>query len=312
MVFNYTYSQQNLVPNPSFESYTACPSTLDQLNYSVGWASYRGSPDFYNTCSTALGIPSNGLGYQPAATGNAYAGFIAYDINGFVREIIGAQLSQTLSVGQLYYVSLKVSLAEFDAVNKEYVPCNKVGIKFSTTQFHGSDAPYPGPDPAPINNLANFYTINIISDTSDWTILSGTFISDSNYKYVMIGNFFDDSHTDTISRFNGVKSYFYVDDICVSTNSFACIPVTGITNTTPADEISIYPNPANATLSIKASQNDLYTISICNSFGEILVNETLSNKSIIDVSGFPEGFYFATIQNSLFKTIKKITINHQN
>ena len=183
-----TGKAQNLVPNPSFEDTVHCPTTLDQINYSTGWSTYCVTPDYYNACNgNVLGVPSNGIGYQAAASGNGYAGFTAYNVGGFAREIIGRQLSQTLLIGQTYYVSIKVSLAEFEGPPPQFVPCNKVGAKFSTI-------PYSASNPAPVNNFAHVYTNTIIGDTTNWTTIKGFFMADSSYQFIMIGNFFDDAH----------------------------------------------------------------------------------------------------------------------
>ena len=167
---------QNLVPNSDFEVYSSCPVALDQVYLSTGWSSYRYSPDYFNSCNSGvLGIPTNGVGYQSAYSGNAYAGFIAFDVNGDSREIIGSQLSQALSIGQNYFVSMRVSLAEFQPSPPQYIPCNKIGIKFSTVPFSASAPP-------PINNFAHVFTDSIISDTMNWITIQGSFIADSVFE----------------------------------------------------------------------------------------------------------------------------------
>jgi len=218
-------AQFNLVPNPSFETFTNCPTTLSMIGNATGWSSYRGSPDYYNACNTSsnsLGVPNNLAGYQNAQDGEAFAGLVAYSTGGLAREYMGAQLVQTLSIGQTYFVSFYVSLAEFNSLTAQYVPSNKIGVRFSTVPFEGSDPPLPNETPAPINNFANVFTNTIISDTLVWTKIQGSFVADSAYKYIAIGNFFDDANTDTIYRPNGVYSYFFIDNICVSTSSTSC------------------------------------------------------------------------------------------
>jgi hypothetical protein len=135
-------SQTNLVLNPSFESYTACPTNSDQLSNSAGWFSFGESPDYFNSCNNSgFGLPLNLIGYQNANTGTSYAGFAAYSSMGFAREFIGSQLTQTLNIGTKYYISMKVSLAEFDAINQQYIPCNKIGIRLSTVPFSALTPP---------------------------------------------------------------------------------------------------------------------------------------------------------------------------
>src|SRR5690606_31382855 len=83
---------QNLVPNPSFEQYNACPNGISSLMYDPGYTSFptakywgnalqQGSADYFNACApknTYVSVPWNGFGYQTPRSGNAYAGIIAW------------------------------------------------------------------------------------------------------------------------------------------------------------------------------------------------------------------------------------------
>ncbi|HAD33632.1 MAG TPA: hypothetical protein DCF44_03915 [Chitinophagaceae bacterium] len=315
ILFNLAFSRaQNLVPNSDFELFTNCPTTLDQLSNSTGWTSYRGSPDYFNACNTstnALGVPSNAVGYQSAFSGDAYAGFVAFATGGEAREILGITLNQTLIVGQTYFVSFYISLAEYDANLQQYIARNKIGARFSTVPANGSDNPYPGTNPFPIDNFAHIYTNTIINDTMNWVKIQGTFLADSAYEYLMIGNFFDDSNTDTIYRANGVRSYYFVDEICVSTSSNTCNQISNsITKYKSSDIIEIFPNPATSFLIIDCKGMALNKMFIYNSFNEILSSSTFDNKLQIDLSQFPNGVYFLKVQFRDRSLTKKIIINH--
>ena len=125
-----------------------------------------------------------------------------------MREAIGTQLSSNLIIGEKYLVSIKFCLA--DNINPTRTACNNLGVKFSTVQ-------YSKLNPIPIDNISQVYSDSIISDTVRWTAVSGSFIADSQYRFISIGNFFDNAHTDTInlmSEFPGV-AYYYVDDVSV-------------------------------------------------------------------------------------------------
>jgi len=113
--------------------------------------------------------------------------------------------------------SLKVSLAGF--------PCaiNKIGVLF-TNVFYGDTTVIPAPV---MNNFAHVYTSVIITNTTSWTAISGSFVSNSAYQYILVGNFFDDANTDTTILSGSVcASYYFIDDICVSTDSFTCVDIT--------------------------------------------------------------------------------------
>eukprot|EP01034_Spumella_vulgaris_P007963 gene7963-10145_t len=79
----WSYSQ-NLIPNPSFEddSYGGCPTDIGQIWHAAPWqtpAVHLGQSDYFSTCGTGgTDVPSNNLGYEFPATGNAYAGLYAW------------------------------------------------------------------------------------------------------------------------------------------------------------------------------------------------------------------------------------------
>ena len=104
---------QNLVKNPSFEDYSACPDALGTFNSDViFWsAPTEGSTDYFNTCSTAMGIPDNFNGSQTAKFGEAYVGMYLY-APGDYREYIQAELAQKLIKGEKYILSFYISRAE--------------------------------------------------------------------------------------------------------------------------------------------------------------------------------------------------------
>ena len=151
--------QTNLVPNPSFEIHDTCPTTADQMSRAMYWSSYCESPDYFNSCAPVGGmsVPYNPVGYQKAVYGNAYAGFVTWQTKQAApnyREIIGAPLTTTLTIGTKYYFSFFVS----NAGTQNYtVGSNNVGVRFSTVSYSKSDT-------APVNNIANYHTsIRILS-----------------------------------------------------------------------------------------------------------------------------------------------------
>lgn len=108
---------QNLVPNPSFEEYNTCPDFWDQISNCTGWDSYRETPDYDNTCSSYAEItpPNCYSGFQYPHSGNAFAGLYTFYYANFSRELIGAQLLSSLSIGQKYYISFYINLAGGDS-----------------------------------------------------------------------------------------------------------------------------------------------------------------------------------------------------
>jgi len=214
----------NLVPNPSFEDYSQCPTTDGQLGLATGWIKFKSNPDYQNACdiSNIVGVPRNMWGYQPAASGQAYAGMISFSFSGnqttSFREYIGIQLISPLIPGTKYYVSLKVSptIANSPVIGSNKYVNNKMGVLFTVSSSAN----------LPIPNFAHVYTDSIVSDTSAWSSITSSFVADTNYKYVVVGNFFDDNLTSyTALNPSGMwdMSYYYIDDVCVSTDSSECV-----------------------------------------------------------------------------------------
>ncbi len=283
------FAQQNLVPNPSFEEYDSCPDNGNQVYKATGWSSYRESPDYFNSCATTIydGVPKNGFGYQYAATGDAYIGLFTYGGVSNYREYIGTQLSSPLVVGNKYFISIKVSLA--DDAN---CATNNIGVIFSNVQYNYSN-------PAPISNNSIVYSQSIISDTANWTIVSGSFVADSAFQYLIIGNFYTDSLTDSIvySVFSGCNAYYYVDDVCVSPDSLACDLITTqnvFQRNIPA--VAIFPNPAkdflNLCLAVEFSE-----VSIYDFLGRKVYQTFEAKKQVsINTSEFLSGVYFLLLK----------------
>ena len=110
----------NLVPNPSFESYTNCPDSISELNYAAPWYHPTdGTSDYYNTCATDpnISVSASFTGFQFPFTGQGYAGAFVYNPGGnnatnSYREYLQTPLSAPLAAGQSYTVSFYVSRAD--------------------------------------------------------------------------------------------------------------------------------------------------------------------------------------------------------
>ena len=108
----------NLVPNPSFETLTSCPTAFSQLYQAAPWdVPTAGTSDCYNTCVVGWpsfpvpAIPQNPFGIQTPRTGNGMAGMIVKNINDY-REYMQVPLASTLASGQSYLVKFYVNLAD--------------------------------------------------------------------------------------------------------------------------------------------------------------------------------------------------------
>lgn len=201
---------QNLVNNPSFETFTACPSGYGQINNATGWANYMGSVDYMHTCATfaSVGVPNSFFGVEPALTGNAYGGLLTYHSSA-PREVTGRPLSTPLVIGNTYYCSLWASVGE----NYSRFATNNLGFQFNTSAT------------AAISNVSQVYSPGLLTNNSGWVQVTGSFVASTAFTHVAIGNFFTDANT-TISVLNaGVTfqaGYYFIEDVCVSPTVGVC------------------------------------------------------------------------------------------
>ena len=299
LIFCGEMKGQNLVPNPSFEIYDTCPTLAGQIFRAIGWNNYGGDAEYFNSCDNltiyaGLGVPVNNLGNQIPVQGNAYVGIVPYASNqAETREFFGRQLSQSLIIGQNYFVSFYISLADTFSLD---CAINKMGMKFSTI-------PYSINTPPPLTNSAHVYTNSIITDKINWTKISGWFMADSTYDYIIIGNFFDDAHTDTANC--AALSYYYVDMVCVSTDSLTCANNgEGIPESKYNPQFNIFPNPATNQLTIKNTK-PINTYILSNAFGQIIKEGKMTgDETTLSVSGVPTGIYILALDGrSFYKVI---------
>jgi hypothetical protein len=305
-------AQTNLVPNPSFENHTACPTTLGDFKATNWWVSSQ-TPDYHNACANTYtngctGVPYNAYGYQQAFQGNAYCGLFTIDYTGSsstanYREYISTQLSSTLVVGTKYYFSLQIACTlTYDTSYS--LPCtqgingatNKMGALFTTNKY---DATHN----LPIRNFAHFFESNIISDTANWIQLKGSFIADSAYQYINLGNFFDDNHTDTVHIWHDAQAgnpiallaYNYIDDVIVTTDS----TLLSIKQNNNNEDLVIFPNPIADNFFYIKSILTTQTINVFNQLGEQikfkLYNEPNNLLKVVFDKEIEKGIYYLEI-----------------
>ena len=239
---------QNLVYNHSFELYDTC-AVVNNVYYPetgpLGWFSAAGTPDHMISClpyGSFNSVPLNAWSFQYPQDGECYAAVITY--RGFpeVREYLMVHLIEPLVVGQQYYASFYTSVAWGGNVPQLWLYTNGIGITFATqSQQWQLNDPYPTPW-----NFAQVYSEELIIDTVGWTLVSGSFIADSAYQYVMLGNAFDNVNTDTLhidlQQFVAIGGVL-IDNVCVSAHPDECDMAVDIQQHR-AGNWKVYPNPA--------------------------------------------------------------------
>jgi hypothetical protein len=236
-----------LVPNPSFESYTTCPTNYGQINYAMGWDYLQAaqSAEYFNTCSTSsnVSVPKNFLGtnYQLPKMGNAYAGITTITPYNNLRGNICTQLSSNLSINNYYLVKMYAV-----CVQSYKLASNNLALSFSNTLSY-TVAPN-----TTLNLPMHIYKYGnpILKDTLNWTEVMGIYKATGNEQYIIIGNFKDSLNTkvDTInSTAFSYASYYLIDDVSVEP---ICTPFWSYRDTTVAIGDSVLIGPAITGLNI--------------------------------------------------------------
>lgn len=286
---------QNLVPNPSFEEHDTCPAWTGFVSKPLYWDRWDQDPEYFHACAgdlggadTLLDVPWNGFAWQLAQDGDAYIGMACFQMND-IHELVGASLLQPLEVGETYFVSYWVNLATEGSYWETRWACNNQGVLFTMDEHIWSGTVWSVPEFA-TRNYAHVNNPVVVTDTADWTLVSGTFVADSAYRYIVLGNFFSDALTDTIhlSTEPSWAAYYFYDAICVSPTPGECPMATAIAD----------PGRWNAQVSVLAGQWLRVTGVEAGSRGEAydaggrrIAQWSLQPERLLDISGWSEGLY---------------------
>lgn len=203
----------NQVANPSFESYTFCPTDLSQLASAPPWYQPTfATPDWFNVCATSnlVSVPANFQGSQTPFQGQAYAGLVAYSLNADYREYLQAPLIAPLVGGQTYIVSYRVSLAD----NSGWA-ASELGVHFSTGPVTNYAIQTPLLVVPQIENAAG----NPLTSTTNWMLVQGTYVASGGEDFITLGNFRADNATTVVPAAGNETSlaYYYIDDVQIQT-----------------------------------------------------------------------------------------------
>lgn len=293
---------QNLVPNPGFEETDSCWLGVGIFPQGAGpthWYSANVTPDHFMSCLPYGGInslPFNFLTFQYPFEGANCAGLITYHTDGSTeqREWLMVPLLEPMVPGQTYHCSFRANAA-FGGTGpypQIWLANSHVGMLFTTyeRQWTWGD-PYPSP-----LNTAHIDYPQILSDTVGWTLVGGSFVADSAYTYLMIGNFFSNALTDTL-HFADPNSVFpwypwgytMIDAVCVAPSPEACDAGQGVHGSTDMAPV-IFPNPASDRLVIVGRAHA--KVHMLDAVGRSVWEGTVPNDEWeLEVGGWARGGY---------------------
>lgn len=287
---------QNFVPNGDFEQFYGCPGNLSQLDSAMFWINpstganpVGGTPDYYNQCAAAVSgvsVPNNEFGFQQAHSGVAYSGIYLWMNGGNnYREYIEVPLTTTLITNGCYHFEMYLNLGDICRYTSD-----NIAVYFSDTLIENINNWLPLPFVPQLNNSGNE------PDTMSWILVEGNYVASGGENYLIIGNFNDDSNTDTTLVNNnapllGNSVYCYIDDVSLT----LC---TGIYQFINNFDIKISPNPVANNLKVVISNEKLSEIFLYDIHGRKIFEMKFKNSIVLNIEGLKEGVYLYDIKNS--------------
>lgn len=219
---------QNYIPNGDFELYSECPTDISQTEKLLFWQnpSEWATPDYYNECVDSMcgvGVPLSYWGSEVyASSGSGFVGcgvgVLGADYIDVFKEYIYVRLDSLLDKGVEY--TLEVDLRR--------PPSTKLGVSF---QAHLSNSRFQQKNNNNLDLPPNLMATPPI-DHLDWQRYSSTYTAEGDERYLIIGNFENDSLLwfnmkrglnalgDSCQRF-GVEAldsamYLLIDNICLA------------------------------------------------------------------------------------------------
>ena len=209
----------NLIPNPSFETYTTCPTNQIGPYFVKYWKSLDSVNqtnchfEYYHSCAGVIPYMP-GRYYQYPRTGGGMVLLQMYCTAvscAWSHSHMRVKLKSSLIAGTTYCAKMYVNLADqckyaldrfgmyFDnGILDTVQPCGKI-INFITPQ---------------VDNPSG----NIINDTVNWIAITGTFSASGNESYLTIGNFHNNAQTNLFAfnpTFPADGSIYLFDDVSV-------------------------------------------------------------------------------------------------
>lgn len=213
----------NLVPNPSFETISSCPTGFGQISVATPWDSPNtGTTDAHNICVTGWppfpvpDVPSGPLGFQTSRTGDGHAGIVTLNTGGTsYREYMEVPLSSPLVAGTTYTVSFYVNLSD-----SSFVSIDRIGAYLSV----GPVGPVGNDFPLPFTPQVESPGGTFLTDTVNWMLISGMIVAAGGENHLVIGNYHNDANTATQpTGFVWPVSYYFVDDVSVESKEPALL-----------------------------------------------------------------------------------------
>lgn len=210
---------QNLIVNPSFESFRDCPTSMANFDAILEDVSLptSSSGDYFNQCaSNDFNVPSNFKGEQTASDGSGYIGLYFYALNDY-REYIQLNTSKTLREKYPYKISFQVSLAEHSNL-----ALKNMSILMTSAKVRIPNSLALTSSRMDLQEGVEFYEVPLkadksLSNTEGWITLTAEFDAKGFENHMIVGNFRTNENTELLKNDKPLIpsdfSYYYVDNM---------------------------------------------------------------------------------------------------
>lgn len=205
---------QNLIQNGDFENYYSCPDAISQLSLAENWFDPTlATSDYFNVCDSGniVSVPTNFMGYQPAQSGNAYAGIFVAQTGGPVyREYLETSFTEQLITGWPYALTFYANISDLSSCDP-----NSVCAYISTSILSDYTTTAILAEPADVIHTLCSDPDNYFDSIAKWEKIYTCFIATGEENYITIGNSFSDYYSGCIDDGGGSfkTAYLYIDNI---------------------------------------------------------------------------------------------------
>jgi hypothetical protein len=213
ILFSWITNAQNLVQNPGFEDNTGCPGPFVFLNNTKFWSgveNHNGTPDLFwkDFGYNGIGKRNSMAMDQLPKDGEGFIGMFCCGDN--LREYATTQLKEPMIAGKNYTIEFWVRPAVGYGT-----AINSFGAHFSTSPIVGNG----GLAPLQLEEHVGNSKDRTLSDTSNWTLISGSYTAMRGESFMTLGNFKTDNETvKQIIKVNCIRSdrsYLLLDQVSV-------------------------------------------------------------------------------------------------
>ncbi len=242
----------NLVPNGSFEIFSALPDDDCDWFLATGWTnaatssecnSSNGSPDYYHELSPggfASTLPNNFYATINPFEGQAVMGLAGYlTFSGNVREYLGIELTCPLVPGTTYELQFQITAGSPN------------GNGFFTDGWAVALTENPLLQPTgtngPITAVTPQFVVGGVVSSAGWQAVSFTFTATEAARYLTFGNFLTDAQqtrTQSGASVAFALAYVFVDAFSLTpVGATPTLVLEDITRCTPPNAVEIAPGP---------------------------------------------------------------------